>query len=143
MDAEKMEALDGLVTEVDGESPEAQAQQQAEVQAQLDADAQARGWGVIMWTVGSALAMVAPELRQVYTDDACLNWGRSVVPVAEKYGWSGPANVPELGLLISTAGLAVPSYLVIKAKLAAMREAREAAERARKAAAAEGQGDGG
>lgn len=132
MDANKLEGLGGLIDEIDAEDPQkqaqAQAEQQAAQQAEADADTQAREWGVIAYTVGSALGMLAPELKQVYTEDACLKWGRSVVPVALKYGWNGPGAVPELGLLISTAGLAVPSYLVIRMKLAQLKAAKEAAE---------------
>lgn len=147
MDEQKMDALAGLVDEVDGDSPEAQAQQQAQAQAEDDAERQAREWGVVAWSIGSALSLMAPELRQVYTEDACLGWGRSMVPVAEKYGWNGPGNVPELGALMATAGLAVPSYFAIKAKLELMREAKRQAEAAKRAQAlqadAQGAGDGG
>jgi hypothetical protein len=137
MDAQKMEALGGLVDEIDATGPEAQAAAQAEAQQQADSEQGAREWGVIAFTIGGALSMLAPELRQVYTEDACLNWGRSVVPVAEKYGWNGPANVPELGLLIASAGLAVPSFLAIRERMRQLKEARQAAERERRAKAGE------
>lgn len=126
MDMDKLDALGGLVEEVDGASPQAQAEAQAVVQQQADAEQGAREWGVIAYTVGSALGMLAPELRQVYTEDACLNWGRAMVPVADKYGWNGPANVPEIGLLLATAGLAVPSVIAVRARLAELKKAREA-----------------
>lgn len=132
MDDSKFAALDGLVTEVDDASPEAQAQAQAtasaEAQAAHDAEERAREWGMVAYTIGSALSMLAPELRGVYTDDACMGWGRSVVPVADKYGWNGPGNVPEIGLLLATAGLAVPSVLAVRTRLAMLKKAREAAE---------------
>lgn len=137
MDTTKLESVGTLIEEIDAEGPPTPEQQ--EQQAAVDqAEVQAREWGVIAYTVGSALSMLAPELRQVYTEDSCLAWGRSVVPVAEKYGWSGPSNVPELGLLIATAGLAVPSYMAISMRLQAMRAERakaEAMERAKRAAA--------
>jgi hypothetical protein len=116
MDAQKMEGLAGIVDEADGAAgptPE-QAQQQQQID---DTEQQAREWGMLAYMIGGALAMVAPEVKQIYTDDACLAWGRSVVPVAEKYGFTGPSKVPELGLLLATASLAVPTVLVIRHRL--------------------------
>lgn len=120
MDAQRLEALGGLVDEADaaaGPTPE-QAQQQAEVvAAEAVAEQGAREWGMLAFTIGNALAMFAPELRQVYSEDACLAWGRSVVPVAEKYGWSGTSKVPELGMALATISLAAPTVIVIRHRL--------------------------
>lgn len=116
MDMQKMEALGAIVDEADaagGPTPE-QAEQ---VAAEAVADQGAREWGVLAYTIGNALSMFAPELRQVYTEDACLAWGRSVVPVAEKYGWAGTGKVPELGLILSTVGLVAPTVIVIRHRL--------------------------
>ena len=86
MDAEKLEALEGLVSEVDSSSPGAQAAEQQQ-QQQQQAEAQqledgAREWAMIAFVVGGGLALIAPELRKVYTEDACMAWGASVLPVA-------------------------------------------------------------
>lgn len=135
MDASKLEALGDAVAEVDNDSPAAQAEAQAVVAAVDAAEQQAREWGMIAYTVGGALGMVAPELRQVYSEEACMGWGRAMVPVAEKYGWNGPANVPELGLLIASLGLGVPSFIAIKERMRQLKAAREAAEAAAKAKA--------
>lgn len=123
MDAQKLDALEGLVHEVDGEGPPT-AEQQEQASAETELDQAAREWGSIVYMIGHAAAMVAPELRQVYTEDACMNWGRAMVPVASKYGWDGPSNVPELGLLIATAGLVVPSVFAVRARLQALREGK-------------------
>jgi len=116
MDAQKLEGLAELVGEIDGEGPPTAEQQQAQQAEQL-ADAGAREWGLIAWTVGNALAMFAPELKQVYTEDACLKWGESANKVAEKYGWNGPGSLPELGLALSTAALVVPTVALIRMRL--------------------------
>jgi hypothetical protein len=136
MDAERMNALEGIVTEVDDENPSAEQQQaqQAEAQQALALQQQAQEWAAIAFMVGGALRIIEPSLERVYTEQACVAWGASVVPVAEKYGWNGPGSVPELGLLIATAGLAVPSYLAIRAKVESLRAAREAQERAKRPA---------
>lgn len=120
MDAQRLEALGGIVDEADaaaGPTPE-QAQQQAEqVAAEESAEQGAREWGMLAYTVGNAFAMFAPELRQVYSEDACMAWGRSVVPVAEKYGWSSTSKVPELGLALATISLAAPTVIAIRYRL--------------------------
>ena len=124
MDATRLEGLAVLAEEVDAEAPPTpeqlaeqrrqEQQQTAAAEAESAAEAEARQWGAIAYMVGGALSMVAPELRGVYTESACTNWGRSVVPVSQKYGWGGAGRLPELALLISTLGLAVPSYLAIR-----------------------------
>ncbi len=129
MDAAKLDGLAGLVDEVDagaGPTPEqAQAQTEADQRA-----AQAAEWAALAQLVGGALALLAPELTHIYTPAACERWGASVVPVAEKYGWNGPNSIPEIGLAIATAGLAVPSFILIRQNLAKLRATREANEKA-------------
>lgn len=132
MDEPKFEALAGLVAEVDAAGPATPEQVEAQTAADT-LDTQAREWGAIAYTVGGALAMLAPELKQVYTEDACFSWGRSAAVVAEKHGWGGPGDVPEIGLLISTAGLAVPSYLAIRMRLKQLKAQQLAAQAAEQA----------
>lgn len=121
MDGDRLTALEGMAGAVDDEnSPERMAEEQAAKKAEEQAaqfDDIAREWGAVAYMIGSALSVLAPELRQVYTEDACMKWGAAVVPVAQKYGWDGPTAVPEFGLVIATAGLAVPSFLVIRKRL--------------------------
>lgn len=116
MDASKLDALEGLVTEVDGEGPPT-AEQQQQAKKEEDLEVGARSWGMIAFTIGGGLSLLAPELKQVYSEDACMQWGRSMMPVAEKYGWNSPGALPELGLLMTTMSLAVPSFLVIREKV--------------------------
>ena len=128
MDATKLEALGGLVDEVDAAAPPSpeQLEEQRRAEAAATSAAQAaesleqgaRQWGAIAYMIGGALSMVAPELRQVYTERACMDWGRAVVPVADKYGWNGAGKLPELGLAIATMGLAIPSVLAVRAAIA-------------------------
>lgn len=140
MDEAKLDALDGRIDEIEAMSPEAQEAQKKAAQAVDQADEQAREWGAIAYMIGGALSILAPELKAVYTEAACMKWGEAVVPVSQKYGWDGPAGVPEIGLFIASAGLAVPSYMVIRAKLAQIKAAKEAADQAR---TVDNQADGG
>lgn len=128
MDEQGMLAVESIIQAVDEEGP-ATAEQQAQQAQQDDAESQAREWGSIAFMVGQALAMLAPELRQVYTEQACMAWGTAVVPVSQKYGWGNPTNVPEVGLAIATLGLAVPSVLLIRRNMQAMRAAKQQQQR--------------
>jgi len=134
MDMEKMNGLAALAGEVDADviprTPEEEAAAEAEAKA-ADPDTQAKAWGVLAYSIGGMLAVLAPELKGVYTEEACLAWGHSVVPVAEKYGWEGPSNVPELGLLLASVPLAVPTFFIVRERLAELREAKEKADEAR------------
>lgn len=134
MDQDQLEGLGGSIAELDDQltprTPEEQAERD---KAAADADPinQARAWGVLAFSVGGMLSIIAPELKGVYTEDACLAWGTAVVPVAEKYGWSGPSNVPELGLILATLPLAVPSFFIMRERLRELRKAKAQAEDAR------------
>lgn len=134
MDQDQLDNLGGSIAELDDQltprTPEEQAAQDKAAE-QADPINQARAWGALAYSVGGMLSIIAPELKTVYTEDACLAWGTAVVPVAEKYGWSGPSNVPELGLLMATVPLALPSFFIVRAKLRAMRAAKEAHDEAR------------
>lgn len=118
--AQRLEALGGMAEELDAANPsQEQQQQQAEEQAQAaEADMAAKQWGMLMFTVGGFACMVAPELKPVYSEERCFNWGQQANAVAEKYGWSGPSAMPELALLASTAGFLVPTFFTIRAKIA-------------------------
>jgi len=128
---DKLAALEDLVSEVDGEGPPTPEQKAAE-QKEQDLEAGAKSWAMIAFTVGGGLSMLCPELRQVYTEEACMQWGASMMPVAEKYGWNSPGALPELGLLTCTLGLAVPSALAVREKLRQVKEQRAAEEAAKK-----------
>lgn len=129
-DIQRLENLGGLVGETDqaiGPTPE-QAEAMA---AEAEAATEAQAWAQIPMMLGAGLSMVAPELQAIYTPEACEAWGAAMVPVAHKYGWNGPGNLPEVGLIIATASMAVPTVVIIRAKIA---EARAEAEKAEKLA---------
>lgn len=115
-----LEALAGMAQETDAANPDPQAAQRAAAeQAQAaQADAAAKQWGMLMYTVGGFAQMIAPELKAVYSEERCFAWGQQANAVAEKYGWNGPSAMPELALLASTAGFAVPTYFIVRERLA-------------------------
>lgn len=117
--AQRLEALAGMTQEADAANPSAEdAAQAAKEQAQAsEADAAAKQWGMMMYTVGGFAQMIAPELKQVYSEERCFAWGQQANAVAEKYGWNGPSAMPELALLASTAGFAVPTYFLLRQKV--------------------------
>lgn len=93
----------------------------------------AESWAVIPAIVGSTLAIAFPELRAVYSPEACRAWGAAMVPVADKYGWEADALAgPEIGLLAASLPFIVGTVGAFKAKKAeAVKvEAKEKAERA-------------
>lgn len=126
-DMQKLAALAGMTSETDAENPDpAEQQQQAEQAARdTEADAGAKAWGMMMFTVGGFAQMLAPELKPVYSEERCFQWGQQAQAVAEKHGWNGPSAMPELALIASTAGFAVPTYLVIRGKVEQAKAAKD------------------
>lgn len=115
----RLEALGHMTQETESANPDP-AQQQAEQAEQArvsEADASAKQWGMLMYTIGGFCQMIAPELKTVYSEDRCFAWGQQANAVAEKYGWNGPSSLPELALIASTAGFAVPTYLLMKSRI--------------------------
>lgn len=144
MDASKFEALEGLVREVDDEGPATPEQVEAQ-QAEAAALDGAQQWATIAGAVGGLFSLIAPELRGVYTPEACQQWGEAMQPVAEKHGWNSPGNVPEFGLLMVSMGLGVPTFIVLRERIRELKRERQqpAAGGAADAAAPAGAGLGG
>jgi hypothetical protein len=115
----RLEALGNMTQETESANPDpAQAQaEQAEAEKASAADMSAKQWGMLMFTIGGACQMIAPDLKHVYTEQACLQWGQAANLVAEKYGWNGPSSMPEIVLIGSTLGFAIPSYMMMKASI--------------------------
>jgi hypothetical protein len=104
--------LDALGAEIAGTEGELSAAQAAASAAAFKAKAES--WAFIPAMFGKIVAMALPELKDVYTEDACFAWGEAMVPVAEKYGWGDPAVSVEVALIIATVPLALPTGIAIK-----------------------------
>jgi len=127
MDDNRLEALADMTQGVDAENPTHEQRQQAADTQQQTASMEngARDWGVMMFSIGGLLCMAAPELKPVYSEDRCLQWGQHMQQVAEKHKWNSPSNSPEFGLIAATIGFAVPTFFVMRQKLAEAKTAKE------------------
>lgn len=80
----------------------------------------AESWAQIPMMVGSLLSIAMPELKQAYTPENCMNWGAAMVPLAEKYGWDGNSVLarfaPEIGVVVASLPLVLPTVAAIKAR---------------------------
>lgn len=117
----RLEALGHMTQETEAANPSQEDQQQAAAAQSkaAETDAAAKAWGMMMYTIGGFCQMIAPELKPVYSEDRCFQWGQQANAVAEKYGWNGPSALPELALIASTAGFAVPTFFLMKARIKA------------------------
>ncbi|MFZ6639213.1 hypothetical protein ACO0LL_05685 [Undibacterium sp. TC4M20W] len=86
-----------------------------------DPDAAAMEWLIVPEGLAWAITTAFPETAQYYTPEAKMNLARAIVPVADKYGWSGVSS-PEVMLGMAAIGFAMPAVLAYKERKA-MREA--------------------
>lgn len=89
--------------------------------------AKAAEWFIVPKTLAWAITAVFPELAEHYTDAKCMELATAIVPVADKYGWSGVGDAPELTLLVGTAFFCMPAYQAHQARQAAKKLAKKPA----------------
>lgn len=75
-------------------------------------------WASVPQTIGSVLVMALPELKGVYSREACRAWGEAMVPVAMKYGWEAKALPVEIPAIFATLALVLPTVIAVKARRA-------------------------
>lgn len=115
----KLESLGGMTQdfEKDNPSPEqAQKRQQAE-QITVLSDQGAREWGIMLFSIGGMITMIAPELKPVYSEERCFQWGQHMQNVCQKHGWSSPKSSPEFGLLMASVTFLLPTISVLPSKI--------------------------
>lgn len=121
---DKFAALDLIGQEAAGDE-RAREQAQAEAAKPEGYVDEAQAWAIVPKKLGSLLGMAVPELKDVYTDDACLEWGKGMAAVSHKYGWNAADTLakfaPELALAAATLELALPTYMLVSAKLEQVR----------------------
>ena len=118
-DTAKLEALGGMTQgfEKDNPSPDQAAKQQQAAQVTVLNDQGAREWGVMLFSIGGMICMIAPELKPVYSEDRCYQWGQHMQNVCQKHGWSSPKSSPEFGLLMASVTFLLPTITVLPSKI--------------------------
>jgi hypothetical protein len=116
--------LDRIKLAASHEEAAADAAEQAALHPEVERIDPAEQWARIPMMLGGLLAIGMPELRDVYTDKACYEWGGAMAMVAEKHGWDASRVVgPELALLAASVPLAIPTYFAFKVRRDAARQA--------------------
>ena len=119
-DKTELDALDKIAIEAAGSEAEAEAAQEAILNPNPEPVVdQAEVWAQIPAALGGLLAMAMPELRDVYTQEACKGWGQGMAAVSDKYGWDAGETIgkwtPEFMLVAASLPLIVPTVRVFKA----------------------------
>ncbi|WP_310611652.1 hypothetical protein [Limnohabitans sp.] len=124
MSEDRLEALADMTAGVDAENPTAEQQsaQKQEQHAAQQSEAGEREWGLMLFSIGGMLTMVAPELKTVYSEDRCFMWGQHMHIVSEKHGWSAPGHSPEFALLVASVSFVVPTLAILPAKVRELRK---------------------
>ena len=82
-------------------------------------EAEAKEWAEFPALFGAIICQAMPELRESYSESNCAEWGRRMVPVARKYGWTTKAFGGWIGLLSATWIFAKPTFDAVRARRAA------------------------
>jgi hypothetical protein len=121
-----LDALGGMTKQLDGANPSPEDQKRAEAEKEkAKAENGAREWAQIPRMLGGLVCMIEPQLGQFYTASACLEWGKAAHATASKYEWKAPDNLPELALVSSTIGFALPTFLLVRARIQQLRQAQD------------------
>lgn len=122
-----------VLDQIAAEAAPVEAEQQARIDAIENPPAPepiidpSYGWAQIPLMVGGMLSMALPELKGVYTEAACTQWGTAMHAVATKYGWEAGETIsrfaPEIALAVASFPLVAPVVHAVKARKAAVLEA--------------------
>lgn len=118
-DDKKLDPLDLIAIEAQAEESAQEAAQDAVLNPQTEpAIDPAQAWAQIPKMFGGILSMALPELKDAYSDAACLQWGAAMQLVAAKYEWDAAETMsrfgPEIALVVATIPLALPTITAIK-----------------------------
>lgn len=128
----ELEALAGDARLADAAKPDAD-KPAAAAAVVVDADqADVQGWAELPKMLGELVTPALPELEAVYTPERCTKWGRAMLPVAKKYGWTPDMFLawlgPWVGLGMATHQLITPLAIAIAKKIEARHKAAAAEE---------------
>jgi len=123
---EEMSAMDRIALEAQGHEQDQKAADEKILHGEPEPEPvidPAHAWGQLAMMAGGILGLALPELKSVYTEDACLAWGGGMAAVADKYGWEAGETAakwaPECMLLMTSIPLIVPTVQAIRSRQAA------------------------
>lgn len=96
----------------------------------------AESWSQVPAIFGRVLGRFFPEINAIYTEQANMEWGAAMVPIAERYGWTADKFLEWLGpwfmLAMASEQLATPTFQALAARVRAAKEqaAQQAAPKA-------------
>lgn len=124
----ELSALDRIAMEAQGMEAEAAAEEDKFLNGEPEPEPvidPAHAWGQLAMMAGGILGLALPELRSVYTEQACMAWGGGMAAVADKYGWDAGETAakwaPECMLLMASVPLVVPTVQAIRTRQKAMK----------------------
>lgn len=123
-DTARLEALGAATQEIDSANPTPEQAQQQEQEAQQVSQTEqgAKEWGLLLFSLGGLLSMIAAELKPVYSEDRCMLWGQHMQVVCDKHGWGSPKHSPEVSLLMVSIGFVVPTVLILPDRIRAAKK---------------------
>ena len=113
MTEQDMQALIAQGDNIDNDTAQ-QAQAAIAGPAPTNPDAAALEWMMVPEALAFVICGMFPEVAAAYTDEAKLNLARKIAPVAEKHGWNGPGDSPELMLAIGAFGFSMPAIMAYR-----------------------------
>lgn len=82
-------------------------------------DDKAKEWLFVPELLGMVIGLVLPETAEFYDNEKMQKKvAEKIVPVAEKYGWTGASSSPEIGLGLALIGFAMPAVLAYQERKA-------------------------
>jgi hypothetical protein len=85
-------------------------------------------WLIVPQMLAWAITAAMPETAAAYTPEKQMELARAFVPVADKYGWDGIGDAPELTLVMCSVAFCAPGFMAYKARKAAADAAAKAAK---------------
>lgn len=123
---DELSAMDRIAIEAQGHEQDQQAADEKIINGEPEPEPvidPAHAWGQLAMMFGGVLSLALPELKSVYSEEACLAWGGGMAAVSDKYGWDAGETAakwaPECMLLMTSIPLIVPTVQAIRSRQAA------------------------
>jgi hypothetical protein len=109
-------ALDSIAGEAAAMEGQQEQQQQQATAGPENPMAGAAGWAMLAKGIGGALGVALPEVREAYSDAACMQWGEAMDALSQKYGWGDGVSRfgPEIAVTFASLGLVLPVVQAVK-----------------------------